>query len=245
MQRVRLSTIVIANLLLCWQSVCARTLTIGSISRSPSEEVAAFFPLADYLARQLAGSGIDKGKVIVVHSITEMAQLLKDGQIDVYTDSPFLSLAVSRLAGSKIILRYWKEGKADYSAAIVARTDSPIQTLANLRGKFIAFEDNYSTSGYFLPKSALLKAGLKLRPCQETITAVPADEVGCIFALAQRYIRIWVLKGYSRARCMPGRWASTTWRSCCPKSRSRLKSYTRRPRCRASWSVCAKDSMKP
>lgn len=199
MQRVRLSTIVIASLLLCWQSVSARTLTIGSISESPSEEVAIFFPLADYLARQLAGSGIDKGKVIVVNSIPEMAEQLKTGQIDVYMDSPFPSLAVSRLTDSKIILRRWKGGKAEYRSMIIVRTDSPIRTLADLRGKIIAFEDDYSTSGYFLPKSALLGAGLKVRPCQKTVGAALADEVICIFAREQNNTIAWVLKGKTHA----------------------------------------------
>lgn len=202
MQRVRLSTIVIASLLLCWQSVSARTLTIGSISKSPSEEIAVFFPLADYLARQLAGSGIDKGKVVVVNSIAEMAEQLKTGQIDIYIDSPFPSLAVSRLTDSKIILRRWKGGKVEYRSMIIVRTDSPIRTLADLRGKIIAFEDDYSTSGYFLPKSALLRAGLKVRPCEETVGAAPADELSCIFARVQSNARIWVLRGKVHAAAM-------------------------------------------
>ena len=202
MQRVRLSTIVIASLLLCWQSVSARTLTIGSISKSPSEEIAVFFPLAEYLARQLAGSGIDKGKVVVVNSIPEMVEQLKTGQIDIYMDSPFPSLAVSRLTDSKIILRRWKGGKAEYRSLIIVRTDSPIRTLADLRGKIIAFEDDYSTSGYFLPKSALLRAGLKVRPCEETVGAAPADEVSCIFSRVQSNAKTWVIRGKVHAAAM-------------------------------------------
>jgi len=199
MTRSRLSILIAASLLLCGQPVGARTLTIGSIAEDPSGEIATFFPLVDYLAHRLTEFGIDKGKVVVVGSILELAEQMKVHQIDLHIDSPYPSVRASDLSGSTIILRRWKGGKKEYRSLIVVRADSPIQTLGDLRGKIVAFEDEFSTSGYFLPKSALLEAGLKLRPCQKTVATTPPDEVSCVFVGEQGNIRAWVLRSKADA----------------------------------------------
>lgn len=180
----------------------AAPLVIGSVSHEPADEIRKFQPLADYLARHLAEFGVDQGKVVVVGGMKEMAQRLGSGEVDVYIDSAFPSLVVSRLADSRILLRRWKKGRAEYRSVIFVRNDSPVQTLNDLPGKVIAFEEPYSTSGYFLPKSALQQAGLKLNEQADTGAPVKAGEAGYVFAMDDANTPVWVLRGKVAAGAM-------------------------------------------
>jgi phosphonate transport system substrate-binding protein len=172
----------------------AESLTIGSIGLEPAAEIKNFLPLARYLAQQLAPEGIAHGGVVVADSVRQMAVLLQDGKVDLYLDSPFPTLAVSRLSGSRLLLRRWKEGIDEYHSVIFARQDSGIHRLEDLQGQLIAFEKPFSTSGYFLPKLALLQAGLHVVPKREEDPVRP-DEVGYVFSRHDENTMVWVLRG--------------------------------------------------
>lgn len=176
-------------------SAAGGTLVVGSISSKPDKEIKAFHPFAHYLAQQLKDLGIEQGKVVVAKGIPDMAEKMRGKQVDIYIDSPFPSLAVSRLTDSKILLRRWKSGQADYVSVFVVREDSPFQTLADLKGRMVAFEDAYSTSGYFLPKSALLEAGYALREYQDSSAQVGAREVGFVYSGEKETTLLWVARG--------------------------------------------------
>jgi len=157
------------------------TFRIGSISNSPVVETRKFWPIASYLARQLQSEGIDQGKVMVADSLSGMATFLQTRQVDIYIDSFFPSLAVNRLSGSKLLLRRWKSRKGDYRSVIFTRKDSGIARLEDLKGKIIAFESPFSSSGYFSPKIALLDRGFRLILKRQETDPVKADEVGYVF----------------------------------------------------------------
>jgi phosphonate transport system substrate-binding protein len=177
-------------------------LTIGSISLEPAAEVKKFLPLAYYLAQQLQPEGIDHGRVVVADSIRQMAAFLREGKVDLYINSPFPALAVSRLSGSRLLLRRWKRGVAEYQAVIFTRQDSGISRLEDLKGKMIAFEEPFSSSGYFLPKLVLMQAGLKVVPKQEAADPVGLDEVGYVFSYTDESTMVWVLRGKVSAGAM-------------------------------------------
>src|SRR3989304_5486188 len=101
-------------------------------------------------ARAVQAEGGDQGKVVVAKGIPEMAQFLKHGKIDLYIDSPYPALAVSRLSGSKLFLRRWKKGISEYRSVIFAKAASRIARLEDLKGKIIAFEEEFSNSVHFV-----------------------------------------------------------------------------------------------
>jgi phosphonate transport system substrate-binding protein len=173
----------VAVVLLPPQLASAKTesLKLGSISTSPVVETRKFWPLASYLARQLQPEGIAEGKVVVAESITAMSAFLQTRQVDLYIDSFFPSLAISRLSGSKLLLRRWKLGKSEYQSVIFTRKDSGIDRVDDLKGKIIAFESSFASSGYFFPKMFLLEKGLRLAPKKPGTDAVKSDEVSFIF----------------------------------------------------------------
>jgi phosphonate transport system substrate-binding protein len=176
------------------QVTWAGPINIGSIQIEPAHEVKRFLPLARYLAKQLQSEGIDQGRVVVAESMPQMAALLREGKADLYIDSPFPSVAVSRLSGSKFLLRRWKKGLGEYRTVIFVRKDSGVSRLADLKGKMIAFEHPYSTSGYFLPKMVLVQKGLKLAPKREAADPVGPDEVGYVLSNLDETTMVWVLR---------------------------------------------------
>jgi ABC-type phosphate/phosphonate transport system substrate-binding protein len=185
----------LAALLLLPQLACAGSFKLGSISNSPVVETRKFWPLASYLARHLQSEGIDEGKVVVAENIPAMSSFLQTHQVDLYIDSFFPSFAVSRVSGSKLLLRRWKMGKSEYQSVIFTRKDSGIARLEDLKGKVIAFEDPFASSGYFFPKIALLQKGLRLALKRQGIDPVKSDEVGYFFSHSDSKTIFLVLNG--------------------------------------------------
>ncbi len=180
----------------------AGPINVGSISIEPASEIKRFLPFANYLAKQLKAEGFDQGKVVVAKSMPEMASFLKEGKVDLYIDSPFPSVAVSRLSGSKFLLRRWKKGIGEYHSVIFTNKDSGISRLEDLKGKIIAFEEPFSSSGYFIPKVALMQEGLKLVPKKDTSDPLAPAEVGYVFSRGDENTMLWVLRGKVMAGAM-------------------------------------------
>jgi phosphonate transport system substrate-binding protein len=84
---------------------------------------------------------------------------------------------LSKRAGSVPILRQWKYGEADYVGLIVVKKDSGINSLADLKGKVIAFEEPHSTSATILPRMLLEEKKLKLMQIKSPGTVKP-DTIG-------------------------------------------------------------------
>ncbi len=176
------------------QTVLAETLHIGSIGKSPADDVRDFLPLVQYLARSLKDGGVNEVKTIVARSMAEMAAFVRAGKVDFYIDSAFPSMVVGELTGSKLLLRRWKRGMGAYRSVIFAKKESAMSKLADLQGKIIAFEEPFSSSGYFFPKLALAQAGLKPVVKQAASDRVGANEVGYLFSNADENTMAWVVR---------------------------------------------------
>ncbi|MGK0290006.1 MAG: phosphonate transport system substrate-binding protein [bacterium] len=175
--------------------IWANTLVIGTInSGDPAKAMKKYLPLAHYLGSHLYKIGITKGKVRITKTISDMAQLLKKNKIDLYIDSPFPIIHVSLLSGSKPLLRRWKKGVAQYNAVIFTYKGSGIQTLADLKGRLIAMEDLYSSSGYLLPKLVMKQKGFQLKYKKSMLEPISSKKIGYVFTHGEENTMIWVLK---------------------------------------------------
>lgn len=76
--------------------------------------------------------------------------------------TPSNALQLMDGAGAVPILIAMKGGVKAYNAVIFVNKDAAIQTLGDLRGQVVAFESEFSTSSYVLPRNQLQKAGLAL-----------------------------------------------------------------------------------
>jgi len=174
----------------------AGKIILSDIGNDPATIIQGTQPLADYLAAHLSQFGIGIGEVNVTSDIPSEANALKNGQADLYFDSPYPALAVSDLSGGQPILRRWRNGVFEYHSVIFIRGGSGALTSINdLKGKIIAFQDPESTSGFMLPMAYLIQAGLKPVEKSSVTDTVAADEVGYVFSAADDNTIDWVLSG--------------------------------------------------
>jgi phosphonate transport system substrate-binding protein len=164
-----------------------KTFTLGLVSAVNQKEIAEHFrEFAHYVARKLYAPTDAEGKVVVAPTLSELAKLLTQNNVDFFMESPYPTYVVNHVHGAaNLLLRRWKGGKAEYRSLIAARKDSNMSRLQDLRGKIIAFEDPESTSGYFLPKFFLQRNGFKLSQVSAENAKVPMTEVGYLFGKTQ------------------------------------------------------------
>jgi phosphate/phosphite/phosphonate ABC transporter binding protein len=164
-----------------------KTFTLGLVSAVNQKEIAEHFrEFAHYVAHKLYAPTDAEGKVVVAPTLSELAKLLTQNNVDFFMESPYPTYVVNHVHGAaNLLLRRWKGGKAEYRSLIAARKDSNMSRLQDLRGKIIAFEDPESTSGYFLPKFFLQRNGFKLSQVPAENAKVPMTEVGYLFGKTQ------------------------------------------------------------
>lgn len=177
----------------------ASTIQLGSVSDEPTRESKRLRDFARYLAVELADSGVEGVDVVVASSMHSMAQMLRDGRVDFYLDSAYPTAVVTRASGGHTVLRRWRGGDAEHRSVVFVRAESPVSSLADLRGKTIALDESFSTASYFLPKAAIAGAGLAVREVELT---PPPDVVGYRFTGDDRNSLLWVLRGKAQAGAM-------------------------------------------
>jgi phosphonate transport system substrate-binding protein len=156
-----------------------KTLVFGRVHDDPVRSIRDRQEFVDYIAKRLAPVGIIGGRITVVDKMHLLAEALREGKVDLFHDSLVPTMVLSKRAGAVAILRQWKYGEADYEGIIVVRNNSGINTLADLRGKVIAFEEPHSTSAHVLPRMLLEENKLKLAPFKSPGTVKP-NEIGYI-----------------------------------------------------------------
>lgn len=87
-----------------------------------------------------------------------VVEAVRNGSVDVAVLSQF-SAALAYKTDSVDPLLVWG-ASSEPASFCLTRTDSGINTPADVKGRQVAFVDPGSTTGYFMPKSLLAKAGL-------------------------------------------------------------------------------------
>lgn len=171
------------------------TIVIADISNNPSKKIKRYQPLADYLAERLGQFGVKIGDVEIASDLQGMANSLKSGEVDIYFDSPYPAMIIGDSSGAKPILRRWKGGVPDYYTVIFTMKDRGIQSLEDLKGKIVGFDEISSTSGYMLPTSLLIESGLNPQEKRSATSTASADEVGFVFTDDDENTIQWVISG--------------------------------------------------
>lgn len=136
----------------------ASVLTVGLI---PSEDSRAMIAnsqkMMDMLAKAL---GMDV-KPFVAADYNGVIEALRSKRLDVAYLGPFSYVLGTTVADIEAfaVAETKKAGRTFYHSLIVARKDSGIATVADLKGRNFAFVDPSSTSGHLFPKAGLIKAG--------------------------------------------------------------------------------------
>jgi phosphonate transport system substrate-binding protein len=173
----------------------AATLVLGRVSMEPQADFPRLEKMVGELARRLAPAGIAAGDVLIAKNNKELADHLRDGSIDLVSRTPFSALLLAETVGAEILLREWKGGSDRYRTVFFARRDGGIASLADLKGRKIAFEDRGSTSAYLLPLGVLRQAGIDAAELESPRSAAPQGKVGYVFAASELNIAAWVARG--------------------------------------------------
>ncbi|MFQ5887573.1 MAG: phosphate/phosphite/phosphonate ABC transporter substrate-binding protein [Candidatus Hydrothermarchaeales archaeon] len=139
-----------------------RLLIFGRVQSNPVKAIRDRQPFVDYIAKKLAPLGISGGRILVVDKMSLLARAIREGKVDLFHDSVVPTMILSKWSGSIPILRQWKHGESEYYGIILVRKDSGINSLTDLKGKVIAFDEPHSTSAHVLPRMLLVEKKLKL-----------------------------------------------------------------------------------
>jgi len=99
-------------------------------------------------------------KPYIASDYTGIIEAFRSNKLDAAFLPPASYVLGKKEANIKVILKSQRKRKPFYYGAIIARTDSNINTLKDLKGKKFAFGDPISTSSHVFPRMLLLKNGI-------------------------------------------------------------------------------------
>ena len=121
-----------------------------------TEQVRKFGPIAAYLEKKLGM----KVEFTPVSDYPAAVEALVNKKVDLAWLGGFTFVQANIRAGGKIVPIAQREEDTRFQSVFIAKTDSGIKTLADLKGKQISFGSQSSTSGHLMPRHFLLQAGL-------------------------------------------------------------------------------------
>ena len=173
-----------------------RAIVLGDISDDPAEVIEGSQLFANYLASQLSEFGINVGEVKIARDTDEMIELLASGEVDLYFDSVYPATVVGDASGGQVILRRWRYGVEEYQSVIFATKESGITSIAELQEHVIAFDNQFSTSGFVLPAVTLHNAGINLVGKENHTVDVKPNETGFVFSFDDQNTLQWISNGF-------------------------------------------------
>lgn len=165
---------------------------IGRISDNPKKHFKTLKPLADYLAKNLQQYGVKQGDVIFAKDNQQMLEYIKQGKVDLISETAFSATILSQSNQAEIILKRWKKGVEDYCTLFFTHKNNGINSLDDLVGKTIAFQDPGSTSAFYIPAATLINKGFELYPLKSIRDVPPKGKIGYVFANSEINISAWV-----------------------------------------------------
>lgn len=166
---------------------------------SPQEDARQYQPLLDYLNRRT-------GYTFTLRFTprdNSLAEELRQGQIHLAAAGAvtYLQAAAQEPRVTPLVRGKNSNGEVFYRAAIVVRPESPIHTVADLRGHSLAFGATDSTQGHLIPRIMLAQNGIRLdqlashaytgshQNCADAVISHYFDACGMQDTLAERLAR--------------------------------------------------------
>jgi len=119
-----------------------------------TEQVRKFTPLASYLEKKL---GV-KVEFTPVSDYPAAVEALVNKKVELVWFGGFTHVQAQLRSGGKIVPIAQREEDTKFQSVFIAKTDSGIKALADLKGKQISFDSQSSTSGHLMPRHFLLQA---------------------------------------------------------------------------------------
>ncbi len=140
------------------QAQAQTTLRVTTIpEEAATEQVRKFTPLATYLEKQLDM----KVQFTPVTDYPAAVEALVNKKVDLVWFGGFTFVQASIRSGGKIVPLAQREEDTNFKSVFIARTNSGIKILADMKGKQVSFGSQSSTSGHLMPRSFLLQANIE------------------------------------------------------------------------------------
>ena len=148
-----------AGAVLLW-GIVSHAQTVFRVTTIPeeaaTEQVRKFTPIATYLEQRL-GMKVD---FTPVNDYPAAVEALVNKKVDLVWFGGFTHVQANLRSGGKIIPLAQREEDTRFQSVFIAKTNSGIKALADMKGKQVSFGSQSSTSGHLMPRSFLLQAGL-------------------------------------------------------------------------------------
>jgi phosphonate transport system substrate-binding protein len=119
-----------------------------------TEQVRKFTPIASYLEKKVGM----KVEFTPVSDYPAAVEALVNKKVDLVWFGGFTHVQAQIRSGGKIIPIAQREEDTKFQSVFIAKTDSGIKTLDDLKGKQVSFGSQSSTSGHLMPRHFLLQA---------------------------------------------------------------------------------------
>ena len=119
-----------------------------------TEQVRKFTPIANYLSKRLGM----KVEFTPVSDYPAAVEALVNKKVNLVWFGGFTHVQAQIRSGGKIVPLAQREEDTKFQSVFIAKTDSGIKTLADLKGRQISFGSQSSTSGHLMPRHFLLQA---------------------------------------------------------------------------------------
>lgn len=151
------ATLLIATGLIAAAAHAQGVLRVTTIpEEAATEQVRKFTPLASYLEKQLGM----KVEFTPVNDYPAAVEALVNKKVDLVWFGGFTYVQANLRSGGKIVPLAQREEDTKFQSVFIAKTDSGIKSLADMKGKQVSFGSQSSTSGHLMPRSFLLQANI-------------------------------------------------------------------------------------
>lgn len=140
--------------------VSAKLLRLGVVPiENPSEMFKKFTPLAEYLTKKLKIRIDLKVAVDFQGAVRDIGQ----GVTQLCFMTPSTYIDAHKQYGVQVLVKALRDGKPFQHAVIIARNDSDIRSVKEIKGRSFAFGDTHSTSSHIVPRAMLMAEGIDIK----------------------------------------------------------------------------------
>ena len=139
----------------------AAEIKLGILPRLSAVEMTTMFsPLADYLSKETG----EKVTLVIPKDFTAFKDAVTAGQVDIAFANPLIYVELKKNVNLEPLgLSSELKSGTRFRGIMVARKDSGIEKLQDLKGKKLIFVDKDSAAGYIFQMLLLSKAGLNVQ----------------------------------------------------------------------------------
>lgn len=138
--------------------IASAEIKFGILPRLSAQEMHKMFdPLAEYLTKETG----EKVSIVVTKDFTAYKDAIQAGQFELGFSNPIIYVQLKqRIDLVPLALSAEKKAGTRFRGVIIARKDSGIEKLQDLKGKKLIFVDEDSAAGYIFQMLLLSKAGM-------------------------------------------------------------------------------------